>query len=67
MKLKDIKTLTEVAKESGKDRTTLFYRLTLPGFDMVEGEDYRRLGPRLPVLLSPEGVKKILKEPYQNT
>ncbi|WP_406762380.1 hypothetical protein [Candidatus Clostridium helianthi] len=36
---------------------------------MQEGIEYRRLGERQPILLSPEGVKKIVKstiEDYEN-
>lgn len=62
MKLSDIKTLQDIARESGIPVRTLQDRLCLKGFNMIEGEDYRKLGLRQPTLLSPEGVKKILKK-----
>lgn len=31
--------------------------LSLKSFDLMEGEDYKKLGGRLPTLLSLEGVK----------
>jgi hypothetical protein len=62
VKLSDIKTLQEVARETGISVRTLQDRLTLKGFNMIESEDYRKLGLRQPTLLSPEGVKKITKK-----
>lgn len=59
MKLSDIKTLQAVANETGISKKTLAGRLTLKSFNMIEGEDYIRLGERQPILLSPLGVKKI--------
>jgi len=67
MKLKDIKTLSQVANESGESRKTLILRLSLPGFGMVEGEDFLRLGDRQPILLSPAGVEKVLKNGRKTT
>lgn len=64
MKLSDIKTLQDIARETGIPVRTLQDRLGLKGFNMIEGEDYRKLGLRQPTLLSPEGVKKILKKNY---
>ncbi|MGE5628397.1 MAG: hypothetical protein ACM3X7_09800 [Solirubrobacterales bacterium] len=61
MKLSDIKTLAEISEEYNIPVSTLKLRLTLKGFDLIEGEDYKKLGPRMPTLLSPEGVKKITK------
>lgn len=67
MKLKDIVVLADLAKETNIPVTTLRDRLKHPGFKMVEGEDFRRLGPRMPILLSPIGVKKItVKETLQS-
>lgn len=62
MKLSDIKTLQEVARETGIPVRTLQDRLVLKSLNMIEGEDYKKLGVRLPTLLSPEGVKKILSK-----
>lgn len=67
MKLKDVVVLADLAKETNIPVTTLRDRLKHPGFKMVEGEDFRRLGPRMPILLSPIGVKKItVKETLQS-
>lgn len=62
MKLKDIKTLREVALENGILAVTLKKRLEYKSFNMIEGEDYKKLGERQPILLSPRGIKKILKK-----
>lgn len=62
MKLSDIKTLQEVARENGISVRTLQDRLSLKSLNMIEGEDYKKLGLRLPTLLSPSGVKKILSK-----
>lgn len=59
MKLSDIRTLKDVALEYGIPVPTLKTRLTLKSLNMIEGEDYRRMGKGQGVLLSPEGVKKI--------
>lgn len=66
MKLKDVVVLADLAKETNIPVTTLRDRLKHPGFKMVEGDDFRRLGPRMPILLSPKGVMKItVKETLQ--
>ncbi|WP_035790252.1 hypothetical protein [Clostridium beijerinckii] len=57
MELKDIKTIQEVADEYNISRQTLHGRLK----NLQEGIEYRKLGERQPILLSPEGVKKIVK------
>jgi len=62
MILSDIKTLQEVARKSGIPVRTLQDRLILKSLNMIEGKDYKKLGVRLPTLLSPEGVKKILSK-----
>ncbi|WP_026883666.1 hypothetical protein [Clostridium akagii] len=62
MKLNDIKTLQEVARETGIPVRTLQDRLKLKSLNMIEGEDYKKLGLRMPTLLSPEGIEKILKK-----
>ena len=59
MKLKDVKTLNEVAIENSISRQTLLSRVE--SLDLIEGEDIKKLGRRMPILLSPSGVKKILK------
>lgn len=62
MKLSDIKTLQEVARETGIPVRTLQDRLILKSLNMIEGEDYKKLGVRLPTLLSPQGVEKIISK-----
>lgn len=61
MKLSEIKTLQEVSREYGIPFPTLQTRLTLKGFEMIEGEDYKKLGKRMPTILSPSGIMKITK------
>jgi len=55
-------TLRDLAKRTGIKIKTLQKRLDLKSFNMVEGEDFTRLGDRQSTLLSPSGVKKIMKE-----
>ncbi|MGU8478446.1 hypothetical protein ACV3QH_14445 [Clostridium perfringens] len=62
MKLKDIKTLREVAKENNISVFTLKTRLESKNFGLIDGEDFKKLGDRKPILLSPSGIKKILKK-----
>jgi len=62
MELRDIKTLQEVARESGIPVRTLQDRLKLKSMEMVEGLDFKKLGVRMPTLLSPNGVEKILNK-----
>ncbi|MBU3195632.1 hypothetical protein KPL26_03000 [Clostridium algidicarnis] len=59
MKLSDIKTIKDVALEYNIPVPTLKTRLTLKSLNMIEGEDYRRMGKGQSVLLSPQGVEKI--------
>jgi len=61
MKLSDIKTLQDVAKEYDISFHTLQTRLKSKKFDLIENEDYRKMGKGQSILLSPEGVKKIVK------
>ena len=60
MKLSDIKTLNDIATENNISVKTLQGRLNLKSLDMIEGEDYKKLGKRMPTLLSPQGIEKIL-------
>ena len=62
MKLSDIKTIQDVALEYNIPVPTLKTRLTLKSLNMIESEDYRRMGKGQSVLLSPEGVKKIISK-----
>lgn len=62
MKLKDIKTLRDLARESDISVFTLKTRLESKSFGLIEEEDYLKLGDRQPILLSPSGIKKILKK-----
>jgi len=59
MQLKDIKTVNEVAIENKISRQTLLSRIE--ALDLEEGVEIKKLGRRMPILLSPEGIKKILK------
>lgn len=61
MKLSDIRTLQQVSKICGISFHTLQTRLELKNTNMIDGEDYKKLGKRLPTLLSPSGIKKIIK------
>lgn len=61
MKLSDLKTIQEVSIEYDIPVPTLKTRLTLKSINMIEGDDYKRMGKGQGILLSPEGVKKITK------
>ncbi|MGU8477051.1 hypothetical protein [Clostridium perfringens] len=61
MELKDIKTLREVSKEYNIAVRTLNDRIKLNS--LIEGIDYKKLGEKLPIILSPSGVEKILLKP----
>jgi len=56
--LKDIMTITEVGKIHGIPKQTLHLRLK----NLTEGVDYRKICIRMPILLSPDGVKKIINK-----
>lgn len=62
MKLSDIKTLQELARDTSIPVRTLQDRLKLKSLNMIEGEDFKKLGGTLPTLLSPSGVIKILNK-----
>lgn len=62
MNLKDIKTLSEVSKETGIGVKTLYKRfekLVNEG-KLIEYEHYKKLGKNQPVILSKEGIEKII-------
>lgn len=59
MNLNDIKTLKEVSEEIEVSVKTLQGRLILKSFNMIENEDYKKLGERQPTILSALGVRKI--------
>lgn len=61
MELKDIKTLQEVSREYNIPFPTLQTRLNSKKLGLIEGIDYKKLGARLPTLLSPSGINKITK------
>lgn len=61
MKLKDIKTLQEVSREYNIPYPTLQTRLKLESYGLIEGIDYKKLGQRMPTLLSLSGIEKIIK------
>lgn len=58
MTINDVKTLQEVARENNIKFSTLQSRLKY----LDEGVDYRKLGKRMPTLLWPSGITKILEE-----
>lgn len=60
--LMDIKTLQEISKEYNVPVVTLRKRLDYKSFNMIENIDYRKFGERMPILVAPCGVKKILKK-----
>ena len=62
MTLNDIKTLQEVAREFNIPFTTLQSRLTNISNNLIENVDYKKLGARMPTLLSLEGIIKITKK-----
>ncbi|HEY5563908.1 MAG TPA: hypothetical protein VIK72_19505 [Clostridiaceae bacterium] len=59
--LKGFKTMREIAEEYDISIDTLRTRLTLESFNLKEEIDYKKLGERMPTLLTPEGVRKITK------
>lgn len=61
MKISDIKTIKEVSLEYNIPVTTLISRINLTSFGMIENVDYKRMGRRQGILLSPKGVQKITK------
>ncbi len=61
MRLKDIKTLRQLAKETGISYRTLADRIESNNLGLIEGIDYLKLGKGQATLLSPEGVEKIIK------
>ena len=62
MKLSDIKTLKEISDEYNIPVVTLKKRISYKSFDMIKGVDYKSLGERQATILSPEGIKKIIKK-----
>jgi len=56
--VKDYKLLTEISHSNEISVQTLHSRIK--NRQLIDGEDYRSLGERRGVLLSPEGIKKIL-------
>jgi len=62
MKLSDIKTLKEISDQYNIPVVTLKKRLKLKSFGMIENEDYRSLGERQSMILSPEGVEKLINK-----
>jgi len=62
MKLNEIKTLREVAIETGISYRTLTDRLKLVSFNLTENVDYKKLGKGQSIILSPKGIEKIIKK-----
>lgn len=62
MKLNDITTIQNVSLDYEIPVPTLVTRLTLKSLKLIEGNDYKRMGKGQSVLLSPEGVKKLIKK-----
>jgi len=61
MKFSEIKTIKEVSIEYKIPVATLKSRMYLKSFNMIENEDYKKMGERQGILLSPKGVAKITK------
>lgn len=59
----DVKTLNEISIEYGIPIKTLYYRLKY----LKENIEYKKLGKKLPTLLTPEGVNKIIENVYKTT
>lgn len=57
--INDYKLLTEISSENRINVQTLHSRLK--SRNLIEKKDYRSLGERRGILLSPEGIDKILK------
>ena len=62
MQISEIKTLQDVAREYSIPFPTLQSRLK----HLQEGIDYKRLGQRQSTILSPQGIKKIVKGGSKN-
>jgi len=62
MKLSDVKTLQDVSREYNIPFSTLQTRLKNKKLGLIEGNDYKLLGKRLPTLLTPTGIEKIIKK-----
>ena len=58
LKLSNIKTLTEVSEIYKIPLKTLQSRLK----NLEENIDFKRLGKRQPTILTPKGIKKIIKK-----
>ena len=61
MKFSDIKTIKEVSIEYKIKVATLKSRIYLKSTNMIEDEDYKRMGERQGILLSPKGIAKLTK------
>ena len=62
MKLSDTRTIKEISEQYNIKAGTLKKRLKLKSFNMIEGDDYKDLGPRQATILSPSGIEKITKK-----
>jgi len=62
MDLTDILTLQEISSIYNIPVTTLQGRLLLKSFNLIEDEDYRKLGKGQSILFSPIGIKKITRK-----
>lgn len=54
--LKDLLTIPEIEKKYNISRQILHSRLK----HLTEGVDYRKLGIRMPIILTPDGVEKLI-------
>lgn len=61
MKLNDIKTLQDISREYNIPVPTLKTRLSLKSFNLIENEDFRRLGKGQSIIFSPAGIEKITR------
>ncbi len=61
MELKDIMTMHEISAKYKIPISTLRDRVNCKK-NLIEGIDYKKLGPRMPNIFSPEGIKKIIEK-----
>ncbi|CUU51229.1 hypothetical protein [Clostridium beijerinckii] len=62
VELREIYTIGEVEELYNIPRQTLHSRLK----NLTEGIDFRKLGIRMPILLTPDGVEKLISLPKAN-
>lgn len=67
--LDEIKTIEQVSEEYNIHRQTLHSRFKklIDSKILIEGIDYRNLGKRMPILLAPSSVEKIIEPSYASS